>query len=207
MRDEIVLFRSTSKPAADFTAAVTDIITSAAHGLQNGNMVQLTTTDTLPAGLAVSTNYYVINTATNTFKLSATPGGSAVDITDTGTGTHTFHLKGKVIYTGDWKDISVSLHFSSTPTMTVKFQGSIADDAPDFNAAQSPTNRWDYIDVVDLQNGTSIDGDTGVACAGTADDRLFEVNVNNLAYMTVAITSYTAGYLDVRVKTFNAKAY
>lgn len=74
-----------------FTAAVSDTITSAGHGLSNGDVLLLTSTDTLPAGLSVNTPYYVISATTNTFELSATSGGSAVDITDTGTGTHSWH--------------------------------------------------------------------------------------------------------------------
>lgn len=72
-----------------FTAATTDIITATAHGLVDGTRVTVATTTTLPAGLAASTNYYVIEATTDTFKLSATPGGAAVDITSTGSGTHT----------------------------------------------------------------------------------------------------------------------
>src|SRR3990167_5004911 len=75
-----------------FTAAVDDTITSTAHGLSNGNQVILTTTTTLPAPLTLAYGYYVINSAANTFKLSATSGGAAVNITDTGTGTHTWTL-------------------------------------------------------------------------------------------------------------------
>ena len=76
--------------SATFTAAVTDIITSAGHGLLNGTTVILTTTTTLPAGLSLSTTYYVISATADTFSLSATLGGSAINITDTGTGTHTW---------------------------------------------------------------------------------------------------------------------
>lgn len=42
----------------------------------------------LPAGLSVDTDYYIISASSTTFKLSATLGGGAVDITSTGTGTH-----------------------------------------------------------------------------------------------------------------------
>lgn len=74
-----------------FTAATTDTITSIAHGLSNGDVLLLTTSGTLPAGLSTVTPYYVINAAANTFQLSATEGGAAVDITDTGTGVHKWH--------------------------------------------------------------------------------------------------------------------
>jgi hypothetical protein len=71
-----------------FTGAITDIITSTIS-LKNGHTVTLTTTDTLPAGLATGTTYYVIDSSGVTCKLSLTVGGTAVNITDTGTGTHT----------------------------------------------------------------------------------------------------------------------
>lgn len=75
-----------------FTAnASTDIITATTHGLSNGNILVLTSTSALPGGLSANTVYYVISVTTNTFQLSATSGGSAINITDTGTGTHTFY--------------------------------------------------------------------------------------------------------------------
>lgn len=67
--------------------ASTDALTATSHGLANGNRVQVQNTGgTLPGGLAVSTVYYVVGATTNTFQLSATSGGSAIDITSTGNG-------------------------------------------------------------------------------------------------------------------------
>lgn len=75
-----------------FTAdAATDVITSTAHGLSDGDVLLLTTSNTLPAGLSTSTPYFVRDSTTNTFKLAATAGGTAIDITDAGTGTHKWH--------------------------------------------------------------------------------------------------------------------
>src|SRR3990167_110677 len=79
-----------------FTAAVTDIITATAHGLSDGDMLFFSTLGTLPAGLSLNTAYYVRDATTNTFKVSETAGGSAVDITDTGSSTHYFHTEFKV---------------------------------------------------------------------------------------------------------------
>lgn len=97
----VKLIDAVSLTTATFTAAVTDIITSNAHGLSHGDKVRLTTTTTLPAGLSLLTDYYVVVVTTNTFKLTAEkPGGIAanetyaiVDITDTGTGTHTWTVE------------------------------------------------------------------------------------------------------------------
>lgn len=76
-----------------FTAvAATDLLTTIGHGLTAGTPIRFTTTTTLPGGLSTGTTYYVIAsglTADN-FKVSATSGGSTVDITSTGTGTHSW---------------------------------------------------------------------------------------------------------------------
>jgi hypothetical protein len=89
MELQIVALPKTTIATATFTAATTDIITATAHGLTAGTRITVSSSTTLPAGLAASTNYYLRDVTTNTFKVSLTPNGSAVDITDTGTGTHT----------------------------------------------------------------------------------------------------------------------
>jgi len=60
-------------------------------GYANEDRVYLTTTGTLPAGLSASTEYHVVTVAASTLQLSATNGGTAIDITDAGTGTHTIY--------------------------------------------------------------------------------------------------------------------
>lgn len=85
----------TIQHTANFTVdASTDTITANAHSMVEGEAVTLTTTGTLPGGLATGTTYYVRNPTTNTFQLSATSGGSIIDITSTGTGTHTYNNGG-----------------------------------------------------------------------------------------------------------------
>lgn len=68
------------------TAATDDTITSNGHGLSDTNRVTLQTVagESLPTGLSASVIYYVVSSATNTFKVSLTSGGSAVDITAVG---------------------------------------------------------------------------------------------------------------------------
>ena len=60
------------------------------HGFSNTDRIMVTSSaQDLPAGLDPATVYFVINATTNDFELSLTSGGSAVAITDNGTGTHT----------------------------------------------------------------------------------------------------------------------
>jgi len=77
--------------------ASADTITINGHELENGNVVKLTTTNTLPTGLSTSATYYVVDKAANTIKLSLTKGGEPVDITgvtSTGPPTHTISFSG-----------------------------------------------------------------------------------------------------------------
>lgn len=69
--------------AADVTA---NSITSAAHGLVNTNQlfVYNVFAETLPAGLTEGTVYFVVGATTDTFQVSLTSGGAAVDITGIG---------------------------------------------------------------------------------------------------------------------------
>jgi hypothetical protein len=84
----------TTPAAATFTCATSDICTAAASGFKLGLKGQGTTTTTLPAGLSTSTDYFVIPITANTFYLATSyanaVAGTHIDITDTGTGTHTF---------------------------------------------------------------------------------------------------------------------
>lgn len=67
----------------------TETITITSHGFVDNEIVRLTSSGTLPVGLTTNTVYYIINATTNTFQLSETSGGSAVDLTSGGSGTHT----------------------------------------------------------------------------------------------------------------------
>lgn len=77
---------------AAFTAdAGTDVVTSNGHNLSDTDAIVFTTSDTLPAGLSLETVYYVRDATANTFKVAATSGGAAINITDAGTGIHKWH--------------------------------------------------------------------------------------------------------------------
>lgn len=80
--------------AVDSVDHTADEITEAAHGLLTGDgPLYATTADTLPAGLALATPYWVIKTGVNTFKLAASLAlalaGTAVALTSNGVGALT----------------------------------------------------------------------------------------------------------------------
>jgi len=90
-----------STRTATFTAdAGTDImtytsVTSLPSNLLTGTRVRCTTTTTLPAPLATGTDYYLIKVTDGTYKLATSYAnaiaGTAINITDAGTGTHTLN--------------------------------------------------------------------------------------------------------------------
>lgn len=65
----------------------TDTFNSTAHGLANNEPVKFETTGSLPSPISSSTLYYIINATANTFQISTTVGGAALNITTTGSGT------------------------------------------------------------------------------------------------------------------------
>lgn len=84
--------------SGSFTFATSDVstggdtITETAHGMSNGTPVMFESSaepHTLPAPLVPGTVYFVVGAATDTFQVASTIGGSAINITTQGTGTHT----------------------------------------------------------------------------------------------------------------------
>ena len=76
----------------------TDTITANNHGFTNGALVSFVSTLTLPTyttpptytnSISLNGSYYIINATTNTFQLSLSSGGSAIDLVSAGTGVIT----------------------------------------------------------------------------------------------------------------------
>ena len=117
-----------------FTANVSDVLTTATHGITTGTPVKFTSTGTLPAGLAANYVYYLSATSTTTLEVhlsnaDAVAGTNVLDITSAGTGTHTLNLPHSYILptayvlnfsptTGQDTALGVSFTISSTGPIT-----------------------------------------------------------------------------------------
>lgn len=66
--------------------ATDDTLTSTSHGLTDGQAVRVAAPAgcSLPTGISANTTYYVRDATTHTFKLAATAGGTAIDMTAVG---------------------------------------------------------------------------------------------------------------------------
>jgi len=65
--------------------------TKVGHTYTDSQPVAIKTSGTIPAGLAINTKYFVVGVSGDTFQLSATYNGAAINITSQGTGTHTIY--------------------------------------------------------------------------------------------------------------------
>jgi hypothetical protein len=79
----------------------TNTFTSNGHGLVNGAQVNYSNQGgSTITGLTSGNDYYIVNATTNTFQLSDTSGGDAIDISTTGNNSQTFASTGNLNLTG-----------------------------------------------------------------------------------------------------------
>ncbi len=83
-----MVFYGAAGAARVATQSSNTLVVGAGHGLRNGQIVTVTTTDTLPGGLEVETLYYVVGRTNTAISLALTPGGSVITLADAGLGTH-----------------------------------------------------------------------------------------------------------------------
>lgn len=89
-------------------AASTDAITLAAHGVAAGAAVRFSVlaAGALPVPLRADTTYYARDVTANTFKVAATPGGAAVDLTADGAGA--LKGSGSAVVLADMRQVVVA---------------------------------------------------------------------------------------------------
>lgn len=120
--------------AGTFTAAASDVCTKVAHDLTTGLKVTVSNAGgDLPAGLAAVTDYFVIVIDSDTFKLASSLvnalAGTAVDITDAGTGTHTItptaiaggtYKVQASVDDSNWVDVAAATAITASTTVLVE---------------------------------------------------------------------------------------
>lgn len=73
------------------TIASPAVFTAVSHHLLTNDVVKFTTTGALPTGLSAGTSYYVIYQTADTFNVSATKNGSAINTSGTQSGVHSLY--------------------------------------------------------------------------------------------------------------------
>lgn len=193
------IFDTTDFTQAAFTVtAATDLITSTAHGLKVGDVIEVKTETTLPTGMSAATQYYVISVpSADTFKVSATKGGTTINIEDTGTGTLTWLKQGAgkaINVTGmDYLTLSIDTDGGADAAMTFKVLVATDETCVDFDKVQSTTNSYDYAVVNDTDDGTATKGSTGIVVATADINKKYSVGVDNVDWITVKVSGRTEG--------------
>ena len=171
-----------------FTAdPVTDVITrTGVHQLSTNDLVRVTTSGTLPAPLAINTDYYAAVLTATTFKLSLTPGGTPVNITTAGTLSHSVTSASKRLK----NDLDLRLFAPGiTPTdPTVNYATAIAE-----NTGSNCHKPWKL--NADLFTKSETNRNSLAVMGGTATNH--DDTVNNVEQ--VVIPNPATGDYTVRV--------
>ncbi len=89
MRYEYI-YRWNKGSAVTISIASPCVVTLNSHGFLLNRPITFTTTGSLPTGIAPETTYYVIPTGNNTFNLSTSIGGNAINTSGSQSGVHSY---------------------------------------------------------------------------------------------------------------------
>lgn len=79
-------------PQAVTPNATTNLFTATDHNFFNGDAVTFSSTTSVPAPLVAGTTYWIVSRTDDTFQVSLLQGGTAIDLTDVGSGTITARI-------------------------------------------------------------------------------------------------------------------
>ena len=189
-----------SQEATEITSLddTANTLTKASHGMADDTVVRLTTTDTLPTGFALATDYYVVSSTTNTFKLAAAESGTAISFTGTGTGTHSYQsaiAMNRIIQQYDGR---ARVGFSVTGGDATETTGTAAVGTVVVNAGtQYAGNDLLYlrVDNVDLISGT---------VAHTGDNNTTAAAIATAINAKTSVPNYTATAVNTATVTITA---
>ncbi len=99
---------------------------------------------------------------------------------------------GSTIDVEAYRHVVLALSAEDSPDATIKIHGSISQEAPDFTSASANDNHHANIQVLDLQNGSTTDGNTGLVIS-SASHRLLELQTNCVKWVNATVDPYTAG--------------
>lgn len=105
---------------------------------------------------------------------------------------------GTTVDVSKFTHIVLEVATASSASFTAKIAGAISDARPDFGAAVTPANAFDYVGAYNLNSGAFIAGDTGVVYTGTDAVELLLVNVDMLKWLNVDVTAFAAGAITIK---------
>jgi hypothetical protein len=132
------------------TNASPAVFSKTSHGFVAGDPIVLSTSGALPTGLTAGTTYYVISAGltANAFEVSATLGGSAINTSGAGSGTHSVTgIYSSLSSTAQWRFAQTGNLVFATQANNVLQVFDLSADSAFSNSLGSPPQAA-YIDVV-----------------------------------------------------------
>lgn len=122
-------------------------ITWTAHGLPANAAVKFTTTGALPTGITAGTEYYVKTVVdADTFTITATPGGSAINTSGTQSGTHTGQSVLTTVTDTDYPGLT------TVDFLDGYFLGHVAGTGKFYVSASYDGMSWDALDFATAES-------------------------------------------------------
>lgn len=163
------------------------VVSATAHGFAINDKVIFSTTGTLPTGVTAGTTYYIISAGfgADSFRISLTLGGTAINTSTAGSGTHSFLTNGAGL--AIWKDY-----------LFVPRASSIDVYGP-LSASPTWTNNWKKIDCDSLWHPLFVSSNDNKLYGG-AGKYVFSLDENSgqtFAPGTSASFTFTQQALDL----------
>lgn len=98
----------------------------------------------------------------------------------------------KIPETADYRHFMFAVHADASTTGSVRMKISFEQEIPDFAAASTASNSWEYIAIRELSSGTLIAGGTGAVVSLSTIAKNYEAETNGAYHVALEVT-VTAG--------------
>jgi len=210
-KQEITLYDAVTPVAiVSSTNATPIVVTATAHGFTTGDRVLIYghVTNTKANGI-----YKVTVVTANTFQLQDEITGANIAGNGIGGATGIVVKAPPVLLVSDFRSLNFQVFTEGTATTTLKVAGSLGKpstqqsspryDYPNIGATVIPANPYTFMQIVDLDTNSPLDGATGIVVAGTDIAKNYEVNINVTKYITVFPITWSAGKITIKALVSN----
>lgn len=199
----------TPKAITSSTNASPAVLTVTSHGFSTGDLVQVFghTTNTAANGI-----YSITKLSANTFSLQNYNTGADIAGNGIGGATGNVIAAPKIAVSQSYDIAVLEVGTTGTSTMTVKVVGAQGkplstandqhSDTPNFGATASATNNWTYLQLIQLSDNDSVDGSTGIVTSATDINNAYQVNIDNMKYITMVLASWTQGAIYAKLTLY-----
>lgn len=200
----------TPQAVTSSTDATPIVVTKASHGYATGDLVIINGHTT---NIAANGIFRITRVDANSFSLQDVNTNANIAGSGGGAGSGGVVAPApKIVNMTDFRNAMLQVTTSGTSTLTVKVAGSLGKtlgdttahgDTPNFGATQTKSNPYSFVQIIDLVNAAAVDGGTGITTTATDINKLYEVNVNGLEYLTVVPTAWTAGTITIKAALYD----